>query len=215
MWLLFELFLLHCLRIDQDHKLVSIVLALSDYKKRKLKKLASVHPMWWLLECFVQRVLRFESVREAKVVGRPSWAPTEEDLSRAENAAARGLNKQEIATYIGIGYSTMATKYEQYPEIQERIKRGRDLAVAQVANELFQTAMGHTAGKVASMIFYLKNVGGWADRRVNEGNPDKPLWIGATHKKPTEVDDAQRLGILDEAREGGTDPDELGSPPTQ
>lgn len=168
--------------------------------------------MDWLIELGVKKFVEGQGFELAKAAGRPPWSPNEEDLLKIENAAARGLSKQQIATYIGIGYSTMATKYEEYPEIRERIKKGRDLAVAQVANELFQTAIGDDKqGKVASMIFYLKNVGGWADRQIQEGNPNKPLWIGATHKKPEEVEIAEGLGILDEAREGGTDPSESGN----
>lgn len=170
------------------------------------------HPMDWVIETILKNSKEPNGFELAKAMGRPSWSPNEDDLLKIENAAARGLSKQQIATYIGIGYSTMATKYEEFPEIRERIKRGRDLAIAQVANELFQTAIGdNRQGKVASMIFYLKNVGDWADRSIQEGNPNKPLWIGATHKKPEEAEIAERLSILDEAREGGTDPSDAGN----
>ncbi len=168
--------------------------------------------MDWLWELFINHCIKPHGFELSKAMGRPIWSPSEEDLMRIENAAARGLNKQQIATYINIGYSTMAKKYEEFPEIRERIKKGRDLAVAQVANELFQTALGDDKqGKIAAMIFYLKNVGGWADRQIQEGNPNKPLWVGATHKKPEEVEIAEGLSILDEAREGGTDPSESGN----
>ena len=168
--------------------------------------------MDWVVELIIKHFIQPEGFEISKAMGRPAWAPTEDDLMRIENAAARGLSKQQIATYIGIGYSTMATKYDVFPEIRERIKKGRDLAIAQVANELFEMATGpHTAGKLGASIFYLKNVAGWADRRIEEGNPQKPLWVGATHKKPEEAEIAERLSILDEAREGGTDPSESGN----
>lgn len=165
------------------------------------------HVMDWFIEQCVEHFKNPKEVELSKAMGRPPWAPSEKDLIQIENAAARGLSKSQIATYIGIGYSTMATKYEEYPEIRERIKKGRDLAIAEVANGLFEMATGpNIAGKLGASIFYLKNVAGWADRRIEEGNPNKPLWVGATHKDPTEEQKAERLRILHEATADGTDP---------
>lgn len=155
-------------------------------------------------------------VMEPVKMGRPEWIPTPGDLARIESAAARGLNKDQIALSIGVGYSTMAAKYKQFPEIQEAIKRGQDKGVITIVSQLYETATGKhgKTGKMTAMIFYLKNKAGWSDRQTVQGNPDKPLWIGAVHAPPTLEQGGERLSILDEAREGGIDPPELSQPET-
>lgn len=155
-------------------------------------------------------------VMEPVKMGRPEWIPGPRDLARVEAAAARGLNKDQIALSIGVGYSTMAAKYKQFPEIQEAIKRGQDNAIIKIQSELFETAIGKRGrtGKMTAMIFWLKNKGGWSDRQTMQGNPGKPLWIGAVHAPPTLEQGGERLSILDEAREDGIDPPELSQPET-
>lgn len=151
-------------------------------------------------------------IGQAKM-GRPEWIPTPQDLASFEAAASRGLTKDQIAVYSGVGYSTMAAKYKEFPEIQEAIKRGRDKATIKVASELYETAVGNRGktGKMTAMIFWLKNHG-WSDRQTIQGDPKKPVWIGAIHGPPTEEQIGERLSILDSAREGGEDTPEPGEP---
>jgi len=69
-------------------------------------------------------------------VGKPPIVITEEMLITAEKMAALGLNKKQIALCLGIGYSTMFTKLDEYPELREAIEVGAAKGVAKAASML-------------------------------------------------------------------------------
>ena len=139
--------------------------------------------------------------------GRPPFEITQKVIDAAEKHASRGLTKEQIALALGIAPSTLHVKIKGYPEFKAAIKKGEASGIAQVANALFERAMGcktveekmvkrdgedvvvavekqwppdTTAG-----IFYLKN------RAYNEWRDRKEVGIEDTRSKPIEMTDEQ------------------------
>ena len=98
--------------------------------------------------------------------GRPQFEITEEVLKKVESLAAQGLSKREVALCLGIHVSTYCDKQNEYPEFSEAYDKGSSKGVAQVANALYQKAVG---GDVTAQKHYLNNRGeGWSERQSNE-----------------------------------------------
>lgn len=87
--------------------------------------------------------------------GRPPFEVTDQVLRDVEEAASRGLEKQQIARVLGIHVSTFIEKRKQYPELEEALKRGAAIGVSRVANALFLSAT--VERNVTAQIFFLKN----------------------------------------------------------
>lgn len=90
-------------------------------------------------------------------------------IDKAEKLAARGLTMEQIAHSIGIGYSTLYEKKQDWPELAEAIKRGQAKGIATIANALFE---GAKSGNVTSQIFYLKCRAKWKDSENVEEESD-------------------------------------------
>jgi transcriptional regulator with XRE-family HTH domain len=84
---------------------------------------------------------------------------TDFDLEKVEELASRGLTQAQIAEYFGVAGSTVCT-HKKYPEFAQALDRGRAQGISEVANALFDKAVG---GDTASMIFYLRSRAGWAE----------------------------------------------------
>lgn len=143
-----------------------------------------------------------EAREKAKGAGRPieyhkSYA---EDVRRL---CLLGATDEELAAFIGITVETLHDWKRKHPEFSEAIKNGKERADAQVAERLFQRAMGyeHAAVKIfadaktgavekvsyieryapdtAACIFWLKNrqKENWRDKQELEhgGTPGKPI----------------------------------------
>jgi hypothetical protein len=103
-------------------------------------------------------------------MGRPAWVPTPEILEKAENLAAIGLTKEQIASCLGIGETTFYDKSIEYPEFAKAIKVGADKGIARVASLLIKQAEG---GSVPSTIFYLKARAKWSDNNELDKKTDE------------------------------------------
>ena len=113
-----------------------------------------------------------------------------EGLLKIEGWARDGLTDEQIAVNIGIGYSTLQTWKSKYQDIQDTLKRGKEVIDRQVENALLKRALGYeyeevkekfegnvmterTVTKkevipdVTAQIFWLKNRKreAWADRQ--------------------------------------------------
>ena len=91
---------------------------------------------------------------------------------QAEELAARGLNRDQIADVLGFHRATLFEKQKEYPDFYDAIKRGCSKGVDKVANALYEGAMG---GNTTAQIFYLKNRApkDWQDRRdLTHAGPD-------------------------------------------
>lgn len=103
-----------------------------------------------------------------------------ENLLRLESWARDGLTDEQIASNMGIGYSTLQTWKSKYQDIQDTLKKGKEIVDIQVENALLKRAIGyeciekrtevsekdgkktvetvrHIAGDVTAQIFWLKN----------------------------------------------------------
>ncbi len=98
-------------------------------------------------------------------MGRPAWVPTPEILNQAESYAALGLTREQIASCLGIGKTTLYDKSIEYPEFAAAIKTGLDKGIARMANLLIKHA---EAGSVPSVIFFLKARAKWSDQNLDE-----------------------------------------------
>ena len=71
-----------------------------------------------------------------------------------EGWARDGLTDEQIAKNMGIATGTIYEYKNKYPEIQEALRRGKDVADYEVENALYRTALN---GNVTAQIFWLKN----------------------------------------------------------
>ncbi len=111
---------------------------------------------------------------------------TPEGLLKLEGWARDGLTDEQIAINIGIGYSTLQTWKSKYQDIQDTLKRGKEVVDRQVENALLKRALGYTYEEITyeggvetkrvvkevvpdttAQIFWLKNRKRetWADRQ--------------------------------------------------
>jgi hypothetical protein len=97
--------------------------------------------------------------------GRPKWIPTPKDILKAEELAARGLTKEQIAHYLCISYDTLNERTKEIAEFSDAIKRGQAFGIEKIANSLFETAL---SGNVTAQIFYLKSRAGWKETEIQE-----------------------------------------------
>lgn len=65
-------------------------------------------------------------------------------LDEIQGWAMSGLTDEQIADNLGIAASTIYEYKKKYPEFSEALKKGKDIADAQVINALFKTATGFT-----------------------------------------------------------------------
>lgn len=68
---------------------------------------------------------------------------TPEGLLKIEGWARDGLTDEQIAANIGIGYSTLQTWKSKYQDIQESLKKGKEVIDRQVENALLKRALGY------------------------------------------------------------------------
>ena len=109
---------------------------------------------------------------------------TEEGLLLVEGWARDGLIDEQIATNIGVSYSTFKDWKKKFPDFSAALKNGKEVVDRQVENALFKTAIGYhyqeetvtNTGEVVvinkyskpnttAQIFWLKNrKNNWTDR---------------------------------------------------
>jgi hypothetical protein len=104
-------------------------------------------------------------MEEKRPVGKPPIEITPDIISKAENYASRGLTKEQIAHCLGMGYSTLFEKINDYPELAEALKRGKSNGVAMVADNLLKNVK---KGNVTAQIFFLKCQANWKETSVVE-----------------------------------------------
>lgn len=110
---------------------------------------------------------------------------TEEGLIQIEGWARDGLIDEQIATNVGVSYSTFRDWKKKFPALSAVLKRGKEVVDRQVENALLKTAVGYVyeeetvtnTGEVVTVkkyskpnttaqIFWLKNRkrGQWTDK---------------------------------------------------
>lgn len=79
-----------------------------------------------------------------------------ENLEKLEEWAGNGLFDKQIAHNMGIGIATLYKYKNKYPEIDEAIKRGKEVIDVEVENALYKKCLGYNV-KVKKC-FKVKNV---------------------------------------------------------
>ena len=99
---------------------------------------------------------------------------TEEALLLLEGWARDGLIDEQIAEKMGISVRTLYTWKNQYPQISQAIKKGKEIVDFSVENALLKKAL---AGDVTACIFWLKNrkPNNWRDKPEKPEERDDPL----------------------------------------
>nr|DAK49218.1 MAG TPA: terminase small subunit [Caudoviricetes sp.] len=69
---------------------------------------------------------------------------TEEGLIKINGWARDGLIDEQIATNIGISYSTFKEWKKKFPDFSAALKKGKDVVDREVENALYKSAIGFT-----------------------------------------------------------------------
>ena len=86
--------------------------------------------------------------------GKYEYWLTEEGLLVLEGWARDGLTDEQIASNSGIGYSTLQTWKGKYQDIQDSLKKGKEVVDYAVENALLKNAL---RGDTTAQIYWLKN----------------------------------------------------------
>lgn len=89
--------------------------------------------------------------------GRPPHEPSEKDRKIVESMAGYGIPPDDIARVVGISVPTMRKWYSH------ELDTGHIKANSQVAQSLYQKAMGSGQGAVTACIFWLKVRANWVE----------------------------------------------------
>lgn len=118
---------------------------------------------------------------------RPPRKPLDEvELKKLGDLAAVGLNLVQIAAAMEMSPGTLKRRIKETEGGSDPLKRGRAVALANVARTAYQLAV---SGKVPAMtMFFLKTRGGWREKDRPEARPDL-----ADAKKPDTSSLAQAL----------------------
>ncbi len=111
-------------------------------------------------------------------------------LLKIEGWARDGLTDEQIAVNIGIGYSTLQTWKSKYQDIQDSIKKGKEVVDRQVENALLKRALGYRYDEITLE-------GGIETKRVTkEVVPDTTaqiFWL--KNRKPDQWRDKKDLNL--------------------
>lgn len=88
---------------------------------------------------------------------------TDELLDKVEHYASRGLTQAQIAYNLGVRPETITRAKGRSEQLEQAIKRGQAKGISEVANALYDNAVG---GNLGAICFYMKNrdPNEWADR---------------------------------------------------
>jgi len=108
--------------------------------------------------------------------GRPKWIPDEQTCEKAQEMASKGLTVMQIAHCLGVSHTTVYERQNEFPEFAEAIKKGRSEGIHDVANALYEKAIG---GDTMSIIFYLKKRDreSWGDEYIEPVKEIPPINI--------------------------------------
>lgn len=141
--------------------------------------------------------------------GKYEYWLTPEGLIKLEGWARDGLTDEQIAQNIGINPATLYVWKNNYPEISESLKKGKEVVDYEVENALLKRALGYTIkeekltkdgelvevekevpGDVTAQIFWLKNrkPDAWRDKPEDNGNKEEAITIINNIPKPNTAD---------------------------
>lgn len=99
--------------------------------------------------------------------GKYEYWKSPEGLTLLEGWARDGLTDEQIAHNMGIAAGTLYEWKKKYSEIDESLKKSKEVVDRAVENALYKKAL---AGDVTAMIFWLKNrrPNDWRDKRETQ-----------------------------------------------
>lgn len=92
---------------------------------------------------------------------------TDEQIIQVE-ALAPYLTVPQIADYLGCGKTRFYQLLKEYPELDERYKKGKAKVLAKVAQMCVRMAIDEDNPNPAMICFYLKTQGGWREKTEDE-----------------------------------------------
>lgn len=119
-----------------------------------------------------------------------------EGLLKIEGWARDGLTEEQIAHNMGIGYSTLQTWKNEYQDILDTLKRGKEVVDRQVENALLKRALGYEYEEVSEKF----EDGVLTERKVTKKQvvPDTTaqiFWL--KNRKPSDWRDKRNSDDLD------------------
>ncbi|AFV02828.1 MULTISPECIES: transposase [unclassified Dehalobacter] len=81
-------------------------------------------------------------------MAKSKWPDVKEKLILVEAWCRDGLTEEQIAAKLGIGVSTLSKYKVEHMEIVEALKRGKEIADAEVENSLYKRANGYKYDEV-------------------------------------------------------------------
>lgn len=82
-----------------------------------------------------------------------------EGLLKIEGWARDGLTDEQIAYNMGVGYSTLQAWKSKYKDIQDTLKRGKEVIDLQVENALLKRALGYSYKETTEELIIDKSTG--------------------------------------------------------
>lgn len=138
--------------------------------------------------------------KEVRLIAKYTYWLTEEGLLLIEGWARDGLTDKQIASNIGVSYSTFRDWVKKFPALSAPLKESKEIADRQVENALHKTALGFyyeedmvtNQGEVVSVrkyskpnttaqIFWLKNrkPANWRDKQeIEQTNTNIEIRVG-------------------------------------
>ena len=89
----------------------------------------------------------------------------EDKLTLIEGWARSGLTDEQIAHNMGIHPATLYTWIKEYSEINEAIKKGKEVADFEVENAMFKSALGYEFEEVKT---YIEDSGSGQKKRIEK-----------------------------------------------
>lgn len=96
------------------------------------------------------------------------------DIKKVEELASLGLTTEQIASHLGVSYSTLNRRIKELPEDEDPIRTGKAKGVAIVTNKLMELVK---KGNLGAIIFYLKCKGGWEEKNNINVKTEQPIQI--------------------------------------
>lgn len=108
--------------------------------------------------------------------GKYEYWRSADGLILLEGWARDGLTNEQIARNIGVNQDTLYRWKNDFPEISEALKKGKDVVDFEVENALLKKAM---QGDVTAQIFWLKNrkADKWRDKPESVKEEQEPVKV--------------------------------------
>lgn len=116
---------------------------------------------------------------------RPPRVFTEEEIADCKNLAP-SLTKQQLADYLGCSFNTLTRAMERQPELLEAYRKGKALAIAQMAGSLQMKGLD---GDVNAAKFWLSHQAGWTETKRTE--------VSGRDGEPIELDHLWKIEVVE------------------